>query len=201
MLCSITNALSANPITDMSVTVASNTIDLREASSRGADDKLIQPGYYWLAYEWSNLFASCQLCNEKFKKNWFPLSNPKARARSHRDNVRLERPLLLRPDEPDLDKHLGYRAEVPYAVNKSKRGKATIDVLGLRRPELMEHRTKRLRLVVAVAETIRVLEAEDHLTPSLQRRLMKLRHTLDEDRHDHAEYSMMVRAATAGLRL
>ena len=25
---------------------------------------LIKPGYYWLAYDWSNLLFSCQVCNE-----------------------------------------------------------------------------------------------------------------------------------------
>ena len=36
---------------------------------QGADDTLVRPGYYWLAYEWSNLFFSCQLCNQSFKRN------------------------------------------------------------------------------------------------------------------------------------
>ena len=39
-----------------------------------------KPGYYWLAYEWSNLFFSCQLCNQRFKDNLFPLKNPGDRA-------------------------------------------------------------------------------------------------------------------------
>src|SRR5437016_1604606 len=29
-------------------------------------DELKRPGYYWLAYDWSNLFYSCQLCNQRF---------------------------------------------------------------------------------------------------------------------------------------
>ena len=34
-------------------------------------DTLKRPGYYWLAYEWNNLFCSCQLCNQRFKrKRW-----------------------------------------------------------------------------------------------------------------------------------
>ena len=31
------------------------------------EDPLVQPGYYWLAYEWSNLLFCCQLCNQRFK--------------------------------------------------------------------------------------------------------------------------------------
>lgn len=32
------------------------------------DDPLGRPGYYWLAYDWSNLYLACQLCNQRFKK-------------------------------------------------------------------------------------------------------------------------------------
>jgi hypothetical protein len=38
-----------------------------------ASDKLQRPGYYWLAYEWRNLLLSCQLCNQRYKENLFPL--------------------------------------------------------------------------------------------------------------------------------
>ena len=34
-------------------------------------DTLKRPGYYWLAYDWDNLFFCCQLCNEQFKRNMF----------------------------------------------------------------------------------------------------------------------------------
>src|ERR1700722_2357164 len=39
--------------------------------SRGAPK--IYPGYYWLAYEWDNLFLSCSFCNSRNKRNLFPL--------------------------------------------------------------------------------------------------------------------------------
>jgi hypothetical protein len=48
-------------------------------------DPLGRPGYYWLAYEWTNLLVSCQICNQKFKKNLFPLRRPSRRARCHND--------------------------------------------------------------------------------------------------------------------
>src|ERR1044071_9994958 len=34
------------------------------------------PGYYWLAYEWSNLLLSCNPCNRRYKKTFFPLLDP-----------------------------------------------------------------------------------------------------------------------------
>ena len=57
-----------------------------------------QPGYFWLAYVWENLFFACQLCNQTFKQNLFPLANPtKRRARSHMDDLSAEEPLLIHP--------------------------------------------------------------------------------------------------------
>ena len=43
-------------------------------------DPLVRPGYYRLAYEWSNLFFCCTLCNQRFKGNHFPLADPARRA-------------------------------------------------------------------------------------------------------------------------
>ena len=37
------------------------------------NDPLQKPGYYWLAYEWDNLLFSCQICNQRYKKNLFPI--------------------------------------------------------------------------------------------------------------------------------
>ncbi len=54
------------------------------------DDDLQRPGYYWLAYEWSNLFFSCSICNQQGKRNVFPLANPRRRATCHRDDIGLE---------------------------------------------------------------------------------------------------------------
>src|SRR5580700_3071287 len=37
-------------------------------------ERLKKPGYYWLGYEWSNLFFVCSVCNSKMHKgNLFPL--------------------------------------------------------------------------------------------------------------------------------
>ena len=43
--------------------------------------KLIKPGYYWLGYEWSNLFFVCSRCNSAGNKgNFFPLLDESKRA-------------------------------------------------------------------------------------------------------------------------
>lgn len=35
-------------------------------------------GYWWLAYEWANLFFSCRKCNQEHKKNHFPVAKQHA---------------------------------------------------------------------------------------------------------------------------
>src|SRR5206468_3497187 len=54
---------------------------------------LESPGYYWLAYEWSNLFFACPKCNQSHKKNLFPLKRPGRRAKSHHHRLEDEEPL------------------------------------------------------------------------------------------------------------
>ena len=54
------------------------------------EDELEQPGYYWLAYAWTNLYLSCQLCNQRYKANLFPLKDPDRRAKSHHEDVAAE---------------------------------------------------------------------------------------------------------------
>jgi len=44
------------------------------------------PGYYWLAYDWNNLLFICTACNTK-KRELFPLTDSKGRARSHHDDI------------------------------------------------------------------------------------------------------------------
>src|SRR5437667_9513338 len=56
-------------------------------------DELRRPGYYWLAYAWKNLFYSCQLCNQRFKRNLFPLKDGRRRARAHTHSLDKEAPL------------------------------------------------------------------------------------------------------------
>src|ERR1043166_1757000 len=42
-------------------------------------DKRRFPGYYWLAYDWDNLYLSCHPCNCSHKGDLFPLADPAER--------------------------------------------------------------------------------------------------------------------------
>lgn len=90
------------------------------------------PGYYWLAYDWDNLFLSCQVCNGSYKRNFFPLDDPGTRARSHHDSIGNEIPLLVNPAGPeDPRDHIKFEDEVP--VGQSPKGCRMIETLDLRR--------------------------------------------------------------------
>ena len=108
---------------------------------RGA--ALEKPGYYWLAYTWKNLLFSCQRCNSGHKGNIFPLVNhPVGRARSHREALAQEQPLLLHPATDDPAPHITFRRAV--AVGQTPHGQTTIDVCGLNRGEVLERRRTHL---------------------------------------------------------
>lgn len=64
------------------------------------------PGYYWLAYEWTNFRVSCQRCNRpekddrginRGKANEFPIENEAVRCRQPDDDKALEVPRFLDP--------------------------------------------------------------------------------------------------------
>lgn len=66
----------------------------------GIDGSTREPGYWWLATTWENLYASCAPCNRN-KANRFPLLDEMARATSPDADLSAERPLLLDPCSPD----------------------------------------------------------------------------------------------------
>ncbi len=96
--------------------------------------KLLRPGYYWLAYEWTNLFFSCQICNQRFKKNYFPLEDESKRARNHTFDYQSESSTLLHPSIDEPADHITFNRHV--AVAKSRRGKLSITGFGIDRQEL-----------------------------------------------------------------
>jgi len=151
------------------------------------DDPLGRPGYYWRAYAWENLFFSCELCNQRYKKNLFPLRNPRRRARSHHDDPATEEALFIDPGTMNPEEFISFRQEYPYAIDDSDLGRITIDALGLEREALAERRRDHLDLlllvkVLAESDSPYAAEARDYLERSIQ---------------DSAEFAAMARAALA----
>lgn len=156
-----------------------------------AEDALTKPGYYWLAYDWDNLFLSCQICNQRHKKNLFPLSNPTARALSHHDELYAESPLFLNPADDEPQDYIGFRDEYPFSIDDNERGAMTIQALGIDREELAATRRDRLadlRLLLLSYQSL----PEGSLRNEIEDRLRELVEPT-------AEYSAMNASALAGV--
>jgi uncharacterized protein (TIGR02646 family) len=165
-------------------------------------DELVQPGYYWLAYEWSNLFASCQLCNQQFKKNRFPLKIAKHRARSHRDPIDKEKPLLIDPARLDPTAHIGFREEFAYSIADGKEGVATIDTMGLNRDALAEARRERLedfRVWMRTRTIFRSLVESNTAPPEVIAELQRMDAAYPSKVSDTAEYTAMIRCEAGSV--
>jgi uncharacterized protein (TIGR02646 family) len=161
------------------------------------NDLLIQPGYYWLAYEWSNLLFCCQVCNQRFKGNYFPLLDVQKRARSHHDDIQNERPVFIQPALEDPSAFLEFREEYLSAKRGNRRGKLTIEVLGLNREALAERRRERLaalKRLIACRVLLAKRLAKDS-DPEFNDELKRIDHHLMQLTKDSAEYSAMMRTA------
>lgn len=68
------------------------------------------PGYYWLAYEWDNLFLSKTRPNKSQKRNFFPLYNENERNRSHHDSYD-ENPKLIDPGKENPRDYINFHMD------------------------------------------------------------------------------------------
>jgi hypothetical protein len=114
-----------------------------------AKDKISnKPGYYWLAYDWDNLFFVCNVCNSSYKSDLFPLVDEKKRATNHSANVNDESPFLINPgSENNIETHLDFKdAQI---IGLTERGNMTIKICGLDRDALNEKRAKHINDIKA----------------------------------------------------
>lgn len=144
--------------------------------------RLAQPGYYWLAADWSNLLPSCNDCNRKRTKkftngttgvsgkaNLFPVDDEAMRWRSHRGKNR-EEPLLLNPCDDDPAQHLEFldnglvRPALDADGTPSRKGESSIEVYGLTRQDLVEPRERKQTRVRAAIQRAREIAAKAQTT-------------------------------------
>jgi hypothetical protein len=154
---------------------------------QGDGDPLEQPGYFWLAYARTNLFFACQLCNQSFKKNLFPLVDPSSRARSHLDDLAAEQPMLIHPAEEEPTAFIGFREEMAFPIDDGPRGRATIEVVGLNREELAEFRLDHLAPFRLLLQALPLLPADSQEARDIQA-------LFEQAVLPQAQYSSMIRA-------
>jgi hypothetical protein len=157
---------------------------------QSAKHKLQKPGYFWLAYEWRNLFFVCELCNRRFKKNLFPLLKATNRCVSHKNDTILEEPLFINPENENPEDYISFRGEIVFAVNGNLRGKTTIEGAGLDRVELESNRKTTLEKIKRIYEIA-------NATPELPQSKEALSYLYNECTSEIHEYSSMIKAALA----
>ena len=118
--------------------------------------ELLYPGYYWLAYEWDNLFLSKSRINVSHKRNLFPLDNESKRARNHHQDIANEVPLLIDPGREDPREHIRFHNDEPIACKGSTRGDVTIKVLNLRHPDLAYARQQKIIELILMKDALEV---------------------------------------------
>ncbi|MEK8015781.1 MAG: HNH endonuclease [Candidatus Parabeggiatoa sp.] len=108
-------------------------------------------GYYWLGYEWSNLFPACEKCN-RAKSNAFPLevtgirvTKPpldshgeldKYACRADSPSLLAEKPLLLNPEIDKPQEHFVFlpNGEIKALTEKAQK---TAEICNLNRDDLV----------------------------------------------------------------
>ena len=94
-------------------------------------------GYWWLAYEWSNLYLSCEVCN-RHKRNKFPVDGKRAESF---DSLAEEKYLLIDPCHQDDIFEAGFYYDNEGLIfARTERGLITIELLSLNRSELIVKR-------------------------------------------------------------
>lgn len=121
--------------------------------------------YFWMAYEWRNLYASCPACN-RAKRNRFPIKGERASLEKYNREAdpevlyELEKPLLLDPCRRDdfPEEHLIYTDE-GIVTSDTDRGRTTIDLLDLNREALVESRSGKLAELNERIDAVRKIHA------------------------------------------
>jgi len=143
------------------------------------------PGYYWLAYTWSNLFLSKAGINS-LKSDIFPLENEESRAQSHHDDIASENPLLIDPSHEDPRDHIRFDGAEPYGI--TDRGRCTVKLL-LRHPEIAEDRLRYLSDLRLLRDAVTALRSKR--TPESEDKAGEIAAELENRKSPKAEYSSM----------
>jgi len=105
------------------------------------------PGYYWLAYEWSNLLLCKSTTNSSIKRNFFPLRGRVTRNLNHL-GTNIESSLLIDPAAEDPRDHIRFYGEEIKGI--TARGRRNISFFDLRNAQIDESRRKHYRALKAI---------------------------------------------------
>jgi uncharacterized protein (TIGR02646 family) len=153
--------------------------------------KTCHKGYWWLAYEWENLYFSCRYCNQQFKQNHFPVPDESKRAQTPGCSLRDEEAFLIDPSKEDPEEHICFdwfekrdatnsmTFRVAYVRDRTERGRRTIEIAGLNHGDLPFERG----LLIQDLEVLVVV--------------MKVKQLISKDNEDIQKIGAKIRAATS----
>jgi uncharacterized protein (TIGR02646 family) len=146
----------------------------------------LYPGYYWLAYDWDNLFYCKQIINTSYKRNFFPLANENERNSNHNDN-HVEQNIFIDPGKENPRDYITFYKDEPTPRNV--KGDINIKYLGLRHPHFVEARAKRYAELSGLKEQVDIGVAMGIVVthPVLAANLRILRNSIKPE----AEFSSM----------
>lgn len=169
------------------------------------------PGYFWLAYDWDNLFLACQVCNQIFKNDFFPIEDETTRAQLNNFSIENELTFLVHPSIDEPSEEIEYRESIPFG--KTEKGKKTIAYLGfgslehgkeydieysskhkIRINRLFEERELFYQEKLKIYRTIKLLETKELDAVGLQI-LNGLKDIIETAQELDSEWSAMIKCA------
>ena len=166
----------------------------KQAYKQATGEALKYPAYYWLAYEWENLYLACTGCNQRHKQNLFPLQNPAERATNHKQSIDQEQPIFIDFGKENPEEFIGFRGQVAYAIEGNQRGKITIDSLKLNDRALPESRLQKLQILRGLNQVL-LLAIQRPNDQEFQELAMEAKDTLKKAVLDSAEFTAATRCA------
>ncbi len=126
-----------------------------KGGSVGLEGERSPDHYWWLAFDWQNLYPACPACN-RTKGGRFPVRGDRSPLEATWDELRSENALLLDPCVDRPEEHLVFAADGAVAAvhlddlpaeerdrfGTPTRGQVTIDTFGLNRSGLKEDRER-----------------------------------------------------------
>ncbi len=112
--------------------------------------------YWWLAYAWENMLMACEICNQKYKRDFFPVEDEGKRAPIGATGEELikENALLIDPAFDNPAEHLAFE-ESGMIRPLTTKGKVTVDIIGLNREELVSRRKQAAQNLLHRLETLK----------------------------------------------
>ena len=124
-----------------------------KSGARGLDKDFNPNHYWWLTYEWENLYYSCQNCN-RYKSTWFPIAGKIGETDASISELnQKEAPLFIDPCIDNPEKEILYKTD-GTVYSESKKGQITIELLKLNREELVQARLDAIQFEFGEWETI-----------------------------------------------